>query len=609
MAHYPERFIEELRERADMLEVIGRHVRLKKQGVNWLGLCPFHTEKTPSFTVRPEQGFFKCFGCGVGGDLFAFLMRVRGIEFGEAVVELAAEVGMVLPAVEVEDAGQQQRRQERRQLLEVVEKARQWYCQRLQAPEGEAARDYLARRKLQPATLERFSVGFAPPGWRNLLDHFGGGQAAAQLLERVGLVVPATDRPGYDRFRERIIFPIRNAQGECIAFGGRVLTTGEPKYINSPETLLYQKSEVLYGLDQAQSAMQREDRVVVVEGYLDLIALADRGVQGVVATLGTALTQAHLRQLWRRVRRICFCFDGDAAGRKAAWRALEMVLEDLQADRHVHFLLLPQGEDPDDLVRREGADGFRARLDGALPLLTFLLQQLGEGLDRASPEGRVAMRHRAMPLLGRVGDPLLRELYLQQLSQYLDLPYVVTDAEAVYATPVVKRSEQTARVWQPVRRDSAALSAGRDFERALLAILLRAPEMVPLWEEELSRLELEDGTLTALLTVLLEMGGTLLHGSASPLWQRLPNVELSAKAEAILMSEELQPESLQEEFRGCLSNCQLRQLNRQIKQITQAIEAGEGDMERQFGVLLALKEEKRQLQQQKSQPQPSSPAF
>ncbi|WP_130472221.1 DNA primase [Candidatus Magnetaquicoccus inordinatus] len=602
MAHYPERFLEELSERADMLDVVGQYVRLKKQGVNWLGLCPFHNEKTPSFTVRPDQGFFKCFGCGAGGNLFNFIMQIKGVGFPEAVAELAATVGVALPTMEVEDAGQQQRRLERRQLLEVVDKAREWFYQRLRAPEGEKARAYLQRRALQPATIERFGLGYAPPGWRNLLDFFGGGEAAAQLLEKVGLLVPATDKLGYDRFRDRIIFPIRNAQGECIAFGGRVMAAEEPKYINSPETALYQKSEILYGLHLAQAAMQREERVLVVEGYLDLIALADRGVESVVATLGTALTTSHVRQLWKRTRRICFCFDGDTAGRKAAWRALEMVLDGLQADQHVHFLLLPQGEDPDDLVRREGAEGLRSRLDSATPLLTFMLQQLGEGLDRASPEGRVAIRHRAWPLLSRVRDPLLRELYLQQLSQYLDLPHLVNASEEVVYTPspaVVTGRQQ--RSW-PSQRITPSVTVGRDFERALLAIVLRSPELVPLWEEELSRLDMEDGDLTELLSALLELGSDLLHGSATPIWQRFSNANLAARAEAILLSEELQPESLQEEFQGCLRNCQLRQLNRQIKQITQAIEAGEGDMDRQFGVLLALKEEKRHLQQRKSHP-------
>ncbi|MEO5340434.1 MAG: DNA primase [Magnetococcus sp. MYC-9] len=600
MTHYPDGFIEEVRDRANMLDVVGRYVQLKKQGTNWLGLCPFHGEKTPSFSVRPDQGFYKCFGCGAGGDVFDFLIRIRGIGFADAVAEAASGVGLALPVMGQEDAQQRQRREERQQLLAVVEKACQWFQHCLRGAEGAVARAYLQRRGLQSATIERFGLGYAPPGWRNLMDHFAGGKSGASLLEKAGLVVQGEGRPGYDRFRERIMFPIRDHQGRCIGFGGRLLAPGEPKYINSSETPLYRKGEVLYGLDQAQSAIQREERVVVVEGYMDLIALADRGVESVVATLGTALTAAHLRQLWKRTRRIYFCFDGDTAGRKAAWRALEMVLDGLQADRHAHFLFLPDGEDPDDVVRKEGAAGFHARIEGSSPLITFFLRHLGEGLDTNSPEGRVALLHRARPLLAKVGDPLLRNLYLERLGQYLNLPQ---HSLAEESGPSVER-------WQPAPPLSSARPSlhravavvGRDFEQALLAMLLRSPELLMVWEEELSRLELENPRLAGLLSELLTLGASLEDGSASPLWHRLPSPEWVAQAEAVLQTEEVQLESLREEFAGCLLNCQLRHLNRQIDQTSREIEAGSGDNSRQFGILLALKQEKRLLQQQKSQP-------
>ncbi|MBF0460255.1 MAG: DNA primase [Magnetococcales bacterium] len=601
MAHYPDGFIEEVRERANLLDVVGRYVHLKKQGANWLGLCPFHGEKTPSFNVRPDQGFYKCFGCGVGGDVFDFLIRLRGMGFAEAVGEVATGLGMTLPVMGHEDAQQQQRRAERQQLLAVIEKARLWFHQRLHAPEGGPARAYLQRRGLQAATIERFGLGYAPPGWRNLLDHFGGGKNAEVLLEKVGLVVPGENRPGYDRFRERIVFPIRDHAGHCIGFGGRLLAQGEPKYINSPETVLYRKGEVLYGLDQAQTAIQRDDRVVVVEGYLDLIALADRGVEAVVATLGTALTAAHLRQLWKRTRRICFCFDGDKAGKKAAWRALEMVLDGLQADRHAHFLFLPDGEDPDDVVRREGAAGFRTRLENATPLMAFFLRQLSEGLDQTSPEGRVAIFHRARPLLAKVADPLLRELYHERLSQYLNLPQHPSIGEEE-AGPVGQPLPPSPGIARHHRPRQTTQVAGRDFEQALVALLLRSPDLLLTWEEELSRLDLENPHLAALLSALLTLGSALVDGSAAPLWQRLPTAALVAQAEAILATEEVHMESLPEEFAGCLISCQLRHLNRQIDQKSREIAAGSGDNSRQFGVLLALKQEKRLLQQRKSHP-------
>ncbi|MEO5362571.1 MAG: DNA primase [Magnetococcus sp. DMHC-8] len=525
------------------------------------------------------------------------MIKLRGIGFAEAVAEVAASMGLTPPAMGREDAEHRQRREERRQLLEVIDKARHWFHQRLRGTEGEPARRYLQQRGLQPETIERFGLGYAPPGWRNLLDHFGGGSSAEQLLDKAGLVIRGSDRPGYDRFRERIVFPIRDYQGHCIGFGGRLLAAGEPKYINSPETLLYHKGEVLYGLDQAQAAIQRAERVVVVEGYMDLIALADRGVEAVVATLGTALTAAHLRQLWKRTRRICFCFDGDTAGRKAAWRALEMVLDGLQADRHAHFLFLPDGEDPDDVVRREGAVGMRTRVENATPLMAFFLRQLSEGLDTTSPEGRVALLHRARPLLLKVADPLLRELYLERLGQYLNLPRQspLAGAEAGPA----HRAAPTRAVRTPRR---LATAPGRHFEQALLAILLRSPDLLLSGEEELSRLDLEDAQLAELLSALLTLGASLADGSATPLWQRLPTAALVARAEAILLTEEVQLEALQEEFAGCLLNCQLRHLNRQIEQKTREIEAAQGDNARQFGTLLALKEEKRLLQQRKSHP-------
>lgn len=605
MALYSDTFIGEVRDRANILDVVSRHVRLKKQGSNWLGLCPFHGEKTPSFSVRPDQGFYKCFGCGVGGDIFDFLIRIRGIGFTEAVEEVANSVGLALPVMGHEDAAQQKRREERRHLLEIVERARQWFCQQLQSVDGGVARAYLQRRGLKPETIERFGLGYAPPGWRNLLDYFGGGQSAQLLLESAGLLIRGEGRPGYDRFRERIIFPIRDYQDHCIGFGGRVLAQGEPKYINSPETVLYRKGEVLYGLHQAQSAIQRADRVVVVEGYLDLIALADRGVDAVVATLGTALTAAHLRQLWKRTRRICFCFDGDTAGRKAAWRALELVLDGLQADRHAHFLFLPDGKDPDDVVRREGAEGFQTRIDNATPLMTFFLRQLSEGLDTSSPEGRVAIVHRARPLLAKVFDPLLRELYHERLSQYLNLPQhsLAAEHEAVaidhgaplFAAPPIRANRSTVSF-------QGATQSGRDFEQALIVMLLNAPDLLMTYEEELSRLELENPQLAGLLSELLTLGSTLVDGSASPLWQRLPSAAWIAQAEAILLTEEVQLESLHEEFLGCLLTCQLRHLNKQISQKAREIEAGVGDSDRQLGTLFALKQEKRLLQQRKCRP-------
>ena len=685
MAHYPDSFVEEVRERADLLAVVGRYVLLKKQGSNWMGLCPFHNEKTPSFNVHPGQGFYHCFGCGVGGDIFGFLMKIKGLSFPEAIEEVAIGAGLTPPEGRHEEAGYRRKREERQSLLEILDKARHWFCQRLQAVEGGAARAYLQRRGVSAESIERFALGYAPPGWRHLLDHFGGGRNAESLLEKAGLVVlKEKDGSGYDRFRDRIIFPIQDYRGRCIGFGGRLLAQGEPKYINSPETLLYRKGEVLYGMDQAQQAIQREERVLVVEGYMDLVALANHGVNAVVATLGTALTAVHLRHLWKRTRRICFCFDGDAAGRKAAWRAVEQVLDGLEPDRHAHFLFLPEGMDPDDFKPREGAEGFRTRWAEAVPLMTFFFRHLAQGLNTEGPEGRAAMVHRARPLLAKVADPLLRELYGDSLGQYLGMdrhqvrlmdlsgaarPGVEGVARAsgqgvarasgqgvarasgqgvarASGQGVARASGQgVARAsGQGVARASGHImarvrpnqpkpwatgqagqtAAGRDFEQALVAMVLRDPELVVTHEEALSCLDLENPQLSDLLSALLDSETRQAHASVTQgalargvegagesagepekhlrLRERLPTAEMVAWAREILLAEETTPEWLQEEFSGSLLSCQLRHLQRQIDQTTREIATMSGDTVRQFGVLQALKQEQKRLRQRKCRP-------
>ena len=644
--YYPDSFIEEVRERADLLEVVGRHVQLKKRGTNWVGLCPFHSEKTPSFSVRPDQGFYKCFGCGVGGDIFNFLMKIKGVGFSDVVEEVATSVGLPLPVSHHEGPLYRQQREERQQLLEMVDKARHWFHQKLHAAEGRPAREYLQRRGLKADTVRLFGLGYAPPGWHNILNHFGGGKNAEILLEKSGLaIVKEKGHSGYDRFRDRIIFPIQDYQGRCIGFGGRLLAQGTPKYINSPETLLYQKGEVLYGMDQAQKAIQREGRVVVVEGYMDLIALANHGIDDVVATLGTALTPSHLRQLWKRTRRICFCFDGDLAGKKAAWRALKQVLSGLEADRHASFLFLPDGTDPDDMVRHEGAQGFRKRVEGATSLTEFLTRQLSQGLNTKSPEGRAAVAYRARPLLAKVADPLLRELYGESLGQYLGVtwsqvmgvpqsppsrkPPPLQAGLRSYADPPLHASGPPLHFDKPLHAGSTArrrqhkqhkvTTTGRDFEQALLAILMRAPDLVVTHEEELGQLELENPQLSRLLSELIHLGTAQsqkpeedgqadreIHewhsNGKSWLWKQLPTTEMLSWAEKILIAEEVEPESLQEEFCGCLLNCQLRHLQRQIDKITQEIDTESGNNARQFGMLQALMQEQKRLLLRKCHP-------
>ncbi|MBF0612745.1 MAG: DNA primase [Magnetococcales bacterium] len=565
MASITEAFKEAVRDRVNLVDVVSRHVQLRKSGSNWMGLCPFHDDrKSPSFSVQSEKGVFHCFGCGAGGDVFEFVMRIRGLSFMEALEELAREANLPIPRQEQRPPGEMEReREERRSLLNIVEQAKEWFGQQLRGPQGKAAREYLTARGLRSATLERFQLGYAPPGWSQLVDHFGGGSAVCQVLETVGLAVHKEGRSGwYDRFRDRIIFPIHDRQGRCIAFGGRLLKGSDgPKYINSPETPLYRKGEVLYGLDSAWKVIRETEQAVVVEGYMDLISLADAGIGQVVATLGTALTEQHLRLLWGQTNRIVFCFDGDQAGIKAAWRALEQVVEGLQADRHPTFLFLPEGADPDDMIRREGVERFRQRLKESTSLLDFLLNHLSDGLQMEGPEGKAALVHRLEPYLAKVADPLLAQLYRQAVGQRLGLqgnwqqrpPSVSAPRRAAFRPP-------RSAVLQPVGK-------GRDHERLLLAILLRHPQLVLEHEESFAGLTIQDDARAKLLDALIHFGHSENAVRIAPL-DYLTDGSLRRLAKAILAQEEQDLDDPERELQGCLVNCQLERIRQEMARLS-----------------------------------------
>ncbi len=408
----PQAFIQDLLARVDIVDVVGRSVKLRKSGANFVGLCPFHGEKTPSFSVSPQKQFYHCFGCGAHGTAIGFLMEHGGLGYVDAIEELARSVGVEVPREGAADA-------ERRSpaLLALLEQAAQYYRKRLKdAPQ---AIEYLVGRGLLGTTAARFAIGYAPAQWRGLeaavADYDAPEMAAA------GLVVEGEGGKRYDRFRDRIMFPIRNPRGQVIGFGGRVLGAGEPKYLNSPETPLFSKGRELYGLFEAREAIRREDCVIVVEGYLDVVMLSQHGVGNVVATLGTATTPDHVRKLLRLVERIVFAFDGDAAGRKAAWRALEASLSQTDDTKRIEFLFLPVEHDPDSYVRAFGADGFREALAGALPLSELLVRELAERVDLAVPEGRARLLAEARPMLHALSAPALRLQLVHRLAQLAGL--------------------------------------------------------------------------------------------------------------------------------------------------------------------------------------------
>ena len=410
----PKPFIDELIARADIAEIIAARVELKRAGREFKALCPFHGEKTPSFTISPEKGFFHCFGCGAHGTALGFLMDYENLSFVEAVEALAEIVGLEVPR----EAGPAEPRERYAELFAVLAEADQIFRQRLK--ESPAAIDYLKFRGIDGPTAARFSMGFAPDAWDTLRSALGGSDEG-QLLLQAGLLIENENGRRYDRFRNRIMFPIRDHRGRIIGFGGRALGDGEPKYLNSPETPVFHKGQALYGLYEARQSRTNLNRLVVVEGYLDVASLAQHGIPYAVATQGTATTKDHVLKLTRLASRVVFCFDGDRAGRAAAWRAMETVLPHARGNAEFSFLFLPDGEDPDSLVRQEGAGAFEQRLDQADSLATFLVKELAAQVDSRTVDGRARLAELARPLVARVPEGVYRDLLLEALAESVGL--------------------------------------------------------------------------------------------------------------------------------------------------------------------------------------------
>ncbi len=411
----PQSFIDQLLDRTDIVEVIDAAVKLKKSGRNYSACCPFHQEKTPSFSVSPDKQFYYCFGCGAGGNALGFLMAHERLPFVEAVERLAHRAGMEVPREQLSPQAEQQQRRERT-LYDRLNELSEWYYSQLKT--SKEAVDYLKNRGLSGKTARDYRIGFAPAGWDNLLKTFATDDAALHELVEAGMVVEGDDGKRYDRFRHRIMFPIRDGRGRVIAFGGRVLGKDEkPKYLNSPETAVFHKSRELYGLFEARQAGASMDRLLVVEGYMDVVMLAEHGIHQAVATLGTAVGRAHLERLFRHTSEVIFCFDGDSAGLKAARRALEVSLPTLQDGRMVRFMFLPDGEDPDSLVQKEGNTAFLGRIAQSEPLSGFLLRTAAEGQDSESPDGRARIARNALALVAQVPAGMFRSLLIAELAK------------------------------------------------------------------------------------------------------------------------------------------------------------------------------------------------
>ncbi len=478
----PQTFIDELVSRADIVEVIRARVPLKKVGRNYVARCPFHKEKTPSFHVNAEKQFYQCFGCNAHGTVIDFLMEYEHMAFPDAIEELARERGFTVPR----GAGIPDHSEKHRTLHEWLEKATQYYQRMLREhPQAQVARAYLERRGLNAEVIARFRIGYAPPNWDNLLPALGGETAKAPLLEAGMLVKKEGSGRVYDRFRHRIMFPIENQRGQILAFGARQLGDDPPKYLNSPETPLFHKGNALYGVYQVLGQMRSTDCLLVVEGYMDVVALAQYGIPYAVATLGTATTAEHLKRLFRITSRVVFCFDGDRAGRSAAWRALEASLPELRDQHDIRFLLLPEGEDPDTLVRSEGLDAFTTRVHRATPLIEHLLGTLQAESSPGKIERQAQVLARVRPLMTNLSSEIYRALLMRELAGFTQLPLDQLSELMRSSVAVPQNTPPPPKTTQPMQRKSGRQIGEQHAThtspmRTAIGLLLKRPDLAKL---------------------------------------------------------------------------------------------------------------------------------
>ena len=457
MARIPDAFIDDLLARTDIVELVASRVPLKRQGKEYSARCPFHDERSGSFTVSPTKQFYHCFGCGAHGTAISFLMNYDRLEFLDAVDELAKRVGMEVPR----DTQQRNATPDSVDQYAALEEAAKFFQQQLAS--SDKARGYFDRRSVDDAIRTQFGLGYAPDGFSALRDALGTDPRRMALLERVGLFSKNDNGHVYDKFRDRVMFPILDRRGRTIAFGGRVLDPEDaPKYLNSPETPLFHKGRELYGLWQVRQANSKIERLIVVEGYMDVIALFQHGITHAVATLGTATTPDHAELLFRNAPDVYFCFDGDAAGRRAASRAMESVLPRMKDGRQAFFLFLPDGEDPDTLVRSEGSAGFDVRLRDATPLSTFFFDEQGTDVNLGTLDGKARMAERSKPLLAQIPDGAFGDLMRQRLTELTGV--------GARTAPQTQTSSQRPRM-------QVAPTQKRSLVRSAIALLLQQPSL------------------------------------------------------------------------------------------------------------------------------------
>ena len=573
----PQSFIDTLLDRTDIVEVVDRRVKLKKTGKNYSARCPFHDEKTPSFSVNPDKQFYYCFGCGAGGNAVGFVMDYDNVDFPQAVEALAHTAGLEVPR---EQTTPQQDAQRDRQahLYTTLNAANQYFQQALRHhQQASRAVNYLKGRGLSGQIAQRYQIGFAPPGWQNLIERLG--DKELESLIESGMAIRNDKDRTYDRFRDRIMFPIRDQRGRVVAFGGRVLGDEKPKYLNSPETPVFSKSRELYGLYEAKQARKSIERIVVVEGYMDVIALAQHDIHYAVATLGTATSQHHLSRLYRLVSEVVFCFDGDKAGRAAAERALHTVLPLLEDGRQAKFLFLDEGEDPDTLVRKLGTQAFESLIKDAHPVEKFLFDMAAEGLSQESLEGKATFSKRAVPLVQQLPSGVFKQLMWQALADRtgVDLASLTELAQIQQPKPKpilaqdLQPSEPNAQAPKTVQR---AETRGGTSKLALTCInlLLQRPDVAAQAQNEDIAILNDSGE--ALLSELLTLLRKQPHSNTAMLlghWYGTAEGELLAR---LAGEESITPfDGVPAQFKDCLRRLtkhpKLKVLQERINELSQ----------------------------------------
>ena len=511
----PQSFIDDLLARVDIVDVIDSYVSLRKAGRNHQALCPFHDEKTPSFTVSQEKQFYHCFGCGANGTVISFIMEYNGLGFVEALEDLAARYNLEIPR----EAGYQPDSSRNIELYEVLEQAADYYRKQLRGHDGKAI-DYLKKRGISGQVAKGYEIGYAPRGWKNLVNALGKSVADKSCLLETGMVKDRDNEGFYDHFRDRIMFPIRDQRGRIIGFGGRALGDDTPKYLNSPETPLFHKGRELYGLYQVLQNNKKPARLYIVEGYTDVVALAQYGIDNAVATLGTAATEYHLDKLYRVSSQIVFCFDGDTAGEKAAWRALEITVPQLKEGRSALFSFMPEGDDPDSFIRRHGAEKFLSD-EHTVPLSDFLLNKIKSETGTTTRENRAMFLDMILPHLARMPGSALRQLLLEEVADIAQ-----TDIDGIQNLLQNRQPDSPRRPSLP--RSRRKREKTRDIS-AIIALLLNKPDLAMLEEDpgELSGFSVPGSDFLAELITLvhtspgINCAGILEHWRGSPYEQRL----------------------------------------------------------------------------------------